>query len=424
MLTALQTNPSSSVFALHSSNSASSSTQRDQADQNHLDDITRCRMDKSSPSSSSSTTTNNYQGLTPQLIPMATVPPPHVLIGPGGGYTILPSITSLNSADATFGNLTSLHPIAGGFAQASTNPGGTTASPITAIQATYYPNSHHPSAPTPTEGGATTSGGEMYRNSVSAATTSATSSAAAILQPTIQTAHSHSGTGQTQLIQNGNQTVTIAAHNVQTSPDTKPSMSSLLLQQQQLHPQANNHPPPLCVSRVVSNGVLTSSSSDPSLHHSSSGSSSSGSSGSGGDRLLEPATEYGTGFAGDSRRASHDVVVHHGGGAAAAMEVEVKREPEEGASIVQSCGRRHSDSNNSVDASSATNISTTTASKNSPYPVSALIDVPMITPLNRSSRTSSLSSSLSSFRFGGSLSQLWASQISLSGKIPNMKSTG
>ena len=59
------------------------------------------------------------------------------------------------------------------------------------------------------------------------------------------------------------------------------------------------------------------------------------------------------------------------------------------------------------------------------YQISALIDVPpMAPPLNRASRTSSLSSSLSSFRFGGSLSQLWASQISLSGKINNMKSTG
>lgn len=52
------------------------------------------------------------------------------------------------------------------------------------------------------------------------------------------------------------------------------------------------------------------------------------------------------------------------------------------------------------------------------YSLSALIDVPN----SHSSRTSSLSSSLSSFRFGGSLSQIWASQLSLS-KV-NMKSTG
>lgn len=78
--------------------------------------------------------------------------------------------------------------------------------------------------------------------------------------------------------------------------------------------------------------------------------------------------------------------------------------------------RRNSDSN----------LEETTASSSSKsYQISALIDIPpMAPPLNRASRTSSLSSSLSSFRFGGSLSQLWASQISLSGKINNMKSTG
>lgn len=58
------------------------------------------------------------------------------------------------------------------------------------------------------------------------------------------------------------------------------------------------------------------------------------------------------------------------------------------------------------------------------YPVQALVDIPMNAPLTRSSRTSSLSSSLSSFRFGGSLSQLWASQMSLTARMPNMKSTG
>jgi len=78
--------------------------------------------------------------------------------------------------------------------------------------------------------------------------------------------------------------------------------------------------------------------------------------------------------------------------------------------------RRNSDSN--LEESTATSSSKS-------YQISALIDIPpMGTPLNRASRTSSFSSSLSSFRFGGSLSQLWASQISLSGKINNMKSTG
>ena len=56
-----------------------------------------------------------------------------------------------------------------------------------------------------------------------------------------------------------------------------------------------------------------------------------------------------------------------------------------------------------------------------PYPINALIDVPA--SLGHGSRTSSLSSSISSFRFGGSLNKLWASQLSLSNKV-NMKSTG
>lgn len=58
----------------------------------------------------------------------------------------------------------------------------------------------------------------------------------------------------------------------------------------------------------------------------------------------------------------------------------------------------------------------------SSYPINALIDIPG--GLTRGSRTSSLSSSLSSFRFGGSLSQLWAASLSSLSKIPNMKSTG
>ena len=58
----------------------------------------------------------------------------------------------------------------------------------------------------------------------------------------------------------------------------------------------------------------------------------------------------------------------------------------------------------------------------SSYPINALIDIPG--GLTRASRTSSLSSSLSSFRFGGSLSQLWAASLSSLSKIPNMKSTG
>ena len=453
MLTALQTNPGSSVFALHS-NSAPNSAQQDRSNQTHVNGIAQCAMNKSSttppPSSSSSSpsSTNNCQGLTPQFIPMAPIPQPQVLIGPGGSYTILPSITSLSGADTTaFGNLTSLHPITGGFSHVPTNTAGvssTSGTPITAVQAAYYPNGHRPTAPSAREGGASTSGGrrggrEMYRNSSSpvarqfatptVTTTPSPSSAAAIIvqRPrSLQTEHStHSGT-QSRLMQNGNRTSIPDSHS--PSSDTKPNMSSLLVQQQSrspLHP-SGVFPP--------DSGPLTSSSSDPSLHHSSGGSNESSSVG---DRLLDPSPTPAAGKYensvlphGGSRRSSHTAMEL---GQTGVLPVEIKREPEDTPPAIQSCSRRHSDSSNgtAADASNMTNVSlssgaTAGGSKNSPYPVSALIDVPIITPLNRSSRTSSLSSSLSSFRFGGSLSQLWASQISLSAasKISNMKSTG
>lgn len=103
--------------------------------------------------------------------------------------------------------------------------------------------------------------------------------------------------------------------------------------------------------------------------------------------------------------------------AEAEEDVDVKEEPTaDETEAHHSCARTRRNSDSKVEESSS--------SKNS-YPISALIDAP--TSLTRSSRTSSLSSSLSSFRFGGSLNTLWAaSQMNLSGKVPNpsMKSTG
>ena len=85
------------------------------------------------------------------------------------------------------------------------------------------------------------------------------------------------------------------------------------------------------------------------------------------------------------------------------------------------CQHRHRHSSSSRKKSLDASSSKSEESKN-PYSLNALIDVPA--SLAGNSRTSSLSSSLSSFRFGGSLNQLWASQLSLSAKMPNMKSTG
>ena len=456
MLTAVQTNPGSSVFALHS-NSASNSAQQDRPNQTHVNGIAQCAMNKSSPtpppsSSSSSPATNHCQGLTPQFIPMAPIPQPQVLIGPGGSYTILPSLTSLGgAADATsaFGNIASLHQIAGGFSPSTHSVGvsSTSSTPITAVQATYYPGSHH--TPSAREGGRVGTSGregerEMYRNcaspgarqfappiSTTAASTSSSSTSAVILGRPGALSNEHSRT-QSRLMQNGNQTSIVDGHSPPS--DTKPNMNSLLLQQQL---QANS---PLRISRIVSppegGASLTSSSSDPSLHHSGS------STGSASERLLDPSSLAAPSAVkfNDSvlpRRGSRNSAMELGQGSGAVLPIEIKREPEEGSPVLQSCSRRHSESSTSggggvADSSNLTNVSlssssTATGSKNSPYPVSALIDVPIITPLNRSSRTSSLSSSLSSFRFGGSLSQLWASQISLSGNLPKvsyMKSTG
>jgi len=97
--------------------------------------------------------------------------------------------------------------------------------------------------------------------------------------------------------------------------------------------------------------------------------------------------------------------------------VRVKREPEDVAvpsSNLLHSARRNSDSNLEESVSSASKS----------YQISALIDVPpMVSALNRASRTSSLSSSISSIRFGGSLNQLWPPTLSV-GKVNDMKSTG
>ena len=98
-------------------------------------------------------------------------------------------------------------------------------------------------------------------------------------------------------------------------------------------------------------------------------------------------------------------------------EVRIKQEP-----MTEDTSTHHLP--HSTRRNSDSNLEEAVSSSSKSYQINALIDVPPMAPaLNRASRTSSLSSSLSSFRFGGSLSQLWASQISL-GKINNMKSTG
>ncbi len=99
----------------------------------------------------------------------------------------------------------------------------------------------------------------------------------------------------------------------------------------------------------------------------------------------------------------------------------IKREPEDGASAAGPTHLLHS-----VRRNSESNLEEAVNSSSKSYQISALIDVPpMVSALNRASRTSSPCSSISSIRFGGSLNQLNCLPPHISiGKIHDMKSTG
>lgn len=264
--------------------------------------------------------------VTPQLVPMTAMPPPHFLINPGTGYTLVPSVTPLNGKE-TFGSITSLHPM-GQFA-------GITR-PVTAIP--YYQ--------TPVD---------LYQPS----------SSPQRQQPEQTHTRTHPTSPPSVIVSD-------LAANGKGSPESKPDISS---------------GSDSSTSGSPGNGTLTDSFSGS---------------------CEEVNTVTMVGSSPTTIRTATGTMARE-----AERRVDIKQEPMVTEDVVLSnCTRRNSDSN-VEDMSSA--------AKNS-YPISALIDVP--TSLTRSSRTSSLSSSLSSFRFGGSLSHLWASQLSLSGKLPNMKSTG
>lgn len=381
MLTAIQTNPNTSVFA-HNHNPAQNSTsQQDCNSQNR----SRCGMDKATPLSGSNNSSSNPT-LPPQLVPMATMPPPQLLIGPGGGYTILPSITPINGlqvgcGEGTFGNLASLQSIG--------SSGSSAARPITTIQATCF----GPSNLTTSEQTTGRESSDTFGSAQRATSQHQQQPVRGLNQVTMVRSHSAPKT-ETVLIQNGNSSGTL---HLQRSPESKPNITTL----QQVGS-------PLRTDGLSSNGVLTSSSSDPALHTSSSKSA------PGDDFILNGRRR-------SNQEISTRVLQHQISDASDTTEtpVKIKREPLSDDVPRQSCARRNSSSKLEETSGAASS-----SSVKNPYPISALIDVPIITPLNRSSRTSSLSSSLSSFRFGGSLNQLWASQLSLSGKMPNMKSTG
>ena len=398
MLTAIQTNTNRSVFA-HNHNPAQNSTPQQDCDPQNRG---RCGMDKNTTLSSSNSTSN--PSLTPQLVPMAAMPPPQILIGPGGSYTILPSLAPINGlqlgcGEGTFGNL-SLQS-AGGLS----SMGGTLTRPITAVQATCF----GPSNLSTGVAACRESGVSSFHTSGQTTTQQATSpqfqqQQVVGLTPTVPhvMVRSHSTPKpESLLLQNGNQTATTVDSSgvllLQRSPESKPNISAL----QQLGS-------PLRTDGMASNGILTSSSSDPALHTSSTNST------HGDEFILSGRRRSSAEFSPRVMQQQISDTID-----TTDTPIKIKREPLSDDLPRQSCARRNSSSN--LEESSSRPGSS--AIKN-PYPISALIDVPVITPLNRSSRTSSLSSSLSSFRFGGSLNQLWASQLSLSGKMPNMKSTG
>ena len=253
--------------------------------------------------------------VTPQLFPVAAMPPPHFLISPGTGYTLVPSVTPLNGREL-FGNITSLHQMG----QFSGVP-----RPVGAIP--YY------NAPV-----------DLY----------------------------------------------------QTGQHGSPSQSS---------EPAHTTPPTLHVSRITGSGSPDSRMDASSV--------SDGANNGSPRNLTESISGSCEELSKGGGSPAKTVRVLAGEREVRERSVDIKRESMVTEEVVlPNCTRRNSDSNvEEVSSSAAKNC----------YPINALIDVP--TSLTRSSRTSSLSSSLSSFRFGGSLSQRWASQLSLS-KLPNIKSTG
>lgn len=130
MLTALQSNPAPSVFTrVHNPTSPPSAVDTDCEPSTLRHSV---QMDKTSTAPSPA----GHQGVTPQMIPIAMVPPPHIVIGPGGSYTIVPSLSS--SSEGVIGSLSSLQPFGQFTAAGNGKP--------YVIPAAYY--GHHETPPT------------------------------------------------------------------------------------------------------------------------------------------------------------------------------------------------------------------------------------------------------------------------------------
>ena len=301
-------------------------------------------------------------GTPPQLIPMATVPHPQFFIG--GSYLLPPiaPLTNINIDRNSFGGLTQLHSF-GGLHR-----------PITAIP--YY-------SPT-----------DIYQRGATSTTNTAT--------PILPNHTTASLSTQTQPV--ANQDLPSPASSL------PPSLPHLRANITTTTPSSSRHPG--SASTVVEETGSTS-------------------------RHVSPQTSLPNSLdlASPVRTASHPVSARNVSATTpeqtpqASMPhlitdspstsrenipTDIKHEPATSEDSFPSCTRPKS-------ADAIADESLAFSSGKNPYPINALIDAP--TSLSHTSRTSSLSSSISSFRFGGSLNKLWASQLSLSNKV-NMKSTG
>ena len=442
MLTAIPANPNYSLFAHNrppptSSTSQPGSPETDPPPPQGSAHIVGGGMDgKAAPGGSSGMAPPHAsgQGQAPQVIPMSAIQQPF-LVGTGaGGYTLWPSIQQLGNHD---GQLLGIQPLSA----LSTLPRtGTTVQPLAAIPSGYYGRVQ-------AEPGAAM-GFQQQPIQLASLSPPTPLSATGVASPTSsrlpQPPPPHhllvSGTGSGMIMNCGRRGMEAKPAGLQipeqqSSVIVEGKMSSVL------------SPPPSSSSSSSSPAShlphqKASSNSDPDICHRTSVDGSSGG-------LKDAAAENQS-----KRRSSHDAAhlsysrsraVRHATRSSTSspppvsassdsrlrpQDVMVKLEPASAAddsallphhhhhhaATTSTHARRNSDSNLEETAA---------ASSSKSYQISALIDIPpMAPPLNRASRTSSLSSSLSSFRFGGSLSQLWASQISLSGKINNMKSTG
>ena len=422
MLTAIPTNPNPSVFSHNhtppvASNSspsqpASPDTDTQTPSSTHILHSMDSKGSTVPPSSTTSQGAVSAQHPT-HVIPMTAVHQPFVLGAGGTGYTLVPSIQQISTSRGLDTPMLGLHPL-------SRPPGGTTMQPLAtaAIPSGYYSRELAPVGFQPSVQPLTATSLSPPTQLTTGSPATPTSSAQLPPGPP------QHGPPHTLLISGtGNSVI------MNSSESAKPGLA--MIHSQSELPKSSVLPPSSSQAHLQDGGSFSKPSPSP-LVRTSSKSVPEGSETSvgGGERRRshELATSYSISHANRQTPPFNSSASTPSGSNTDGKlkDVVIKREPlggEETPAVPPShhhTARRNSDST----LEESTTASSSSCSKS--YQISALIDIPpMAPPLNRASRTSSLSSSLSSFRFGGSLSQLWASQISLaSGKINNMKSTG